>query len=121
MKKLKQLDYVNLLIPEEPEPEKEAEDVPFPCPYYPAFLPKPDADKLFSVLDGLPKDQEIAAHAPTASQPSTPTWKRVSGRLVVTFFDGSSEAAKAYVNRFGDCGSFVYRPRLQQDTLRMPR
>jgi hypothetical protein len=26
----------------------------------------------------------------------------------VTFFDGSSEAAKGYVNRFGDCGSFVY-------------
>src|SRR5260370_30266068 len=109
MKKTKhQLDYINLIIPEEPEPEKQAEAVPFPCPYYSAFLPKPDADNLFSVLDGLPKDQGIAADGPSISQPSTPTWKRVSGRLVVTFFDGASEAAKAYVNRFGDCGSFVY-------------
>lgn len=106
MKKLKQLDCINLLILEEPEGQAEA--VPFPCPYYPAFLPKPDVDMLFSVLDGLPKDQEIAPHAPSVSQPSIPTWKRVSGRLVVTFFDGSSEAAKEYINRFGDCGSFVY-------------
>ena len=82
--------------------------VPFPCPYFPGFISKPDAEKLFSVLDNLPKDQKIAGHAPTTSQPSTPTWKRVSGRLVMTFFDGTDKAAKEYVNRFGDCGSFVY-------------
>src|ERR1700739_3538548 len=103
---LKLADYTNLVIPD--EPEENAVAVPFPCPYYGAFLPKRDADELFSVLDSFPKDQQIAAHAPNISQPPTPTWKRVSGRLVVTFFDGSSEAAKGYINRFGDCGSFVY-------------
>lgn len=109
MKKLKQLDYAdytNLVIPE--EPEKNAEAVLFPCPYSSAFLPKLDADKLFNVLDGFPKDQKIADHVPTTSQPSTLTWKRVTGRLVLTFFEGTSQAAKNYVNRFGDCGSFVY-------------
>jgi hypothetical protein len=100
------LDQELQLISGEPSPASPG--VPFPCPYFSGFIEKTDADNLFVVLDGFPKDQQIAAHAPTTSQPSTPTWKRVSGRLVVTFFDGSSEAAKGYVNRFGDCGSFVY-------------
>jgi hypothetical protein len=101
-----QLDYVSLLIPEEPSPASPG--VPFPCSYVSRVIEKKDADNLFTVLDALPKDQLIAEHSPTKSQPEMPTWKRVSGRLVVTFFDGSSEAAKGYVNRFGDCGSFVY-------------
>jgi hypothetical protein len=70
MKKTKhQLEYINLIIPEEPEPEKQEEAVPFSCPYYSAFLPKPGADNLFSVLDGLPKDHDITAHAPRISEP----------------------------------------------------
>lgn len=115
MKKLKPSDYMKTLAEFlEPLESEKRFTFPcpnaFPCPYYPAekwgYSPA-EAEKLFAVLDAFPKDHVIAKDMITA-QPSVPTWKRTSGRLVVTFFEGTDASAREYVNRYGDCGTFTY-------------